>query len=621
MENKKSFPSANSIITGLITIVFAVVMGLLYSYWFDLNDDVLMKDILAGVFTGTPEGHNIQMLYPISFLISLVYKVFGKIDCYGIYLLLCQYVSLFVLVRSFAGVISDILVDKVGHKAPKIAATAMRIICILVVMAVFLTVVGGHFVIVQYTFVVAMMCSAAAVLFFERKDIAATALIILAFLTRSEMTLLMLPFVLLVIFYRFEDDGFFRENGLKKNALPVIAIAAGLIICELFHFAGYSTKDWREFNSFFDSRTEVYDFYQIPSYDENKDFYDSIGLKESEYELLVNYNFGLDDAIDAEKMAEIAAYGKKLYNEKSVFYRLAGCISPYLYRLRSVAKPAGFEYPMTDSPWNIVTWIMYLVTYVMLLLYESKRHKKTVSRLLFAAWRPALLFAGRTLIWLYILVRGRDPIRITHSLYLIEITVLVVLAEEMLRRVVTGPIRERDSESDMPRLYVTEVLHIFAGFCLVAFASMCFWFMGPSLAVTEAECEGRAEYNKAYEELYDYCSMHSDNFYFMDVYTSVAYEDTGYTYSQKMFGESNAVSNVTLMGGWASKSPIEKEKLRTFGLSENMGNAIFDDKALVITDKDTDLEWMKEYYADAGRAISAEKVVEVAGEFLVWDVR
>ena len=54
-------------------IVLAVMIGaaVFGDFFFDLNDDVLMKDILSGAYLGTPEGHNIQMLYPISAMISL----------------------------------------------------------------------------------------------------------------------------------------------------------------------------------------------------------------------------------------------------------------------------------------------------------------------------------------------------------------------------------------------------------------------------------------------------------------------------------------------------------------------------------------------------------------------
>lgn len=36
-------------------LVCAIAVGYFYDCYYDLNDDVLIKDILAGAYTGTPE--------------------------------------------------------------------------------------------------------------------------------------------------------------------------------------------------------------------------------------------------------------------------------------------------------------------------------------------------------------------------------------------------------------------------------------------------------------------------------------------------------------------------------------------------------------------------------------
>lgn len=84
----------NWILTGLFLLLLLVFVGVRYDYYFDLNDDVLMKDILAGVYTGAPESRNIQMRWPISALISLLYRIAGTLPWYGIFLCLCHYGSI-----------------------------------------------------------------------------------------------------------------------------------------------------------------------------------------------------------------------------------------------------------------------------------------------------------------------------------------------------------------------------------------------------------------------------------------------------------------------------------------------------------------------------------------------
>ncbi|WP_029323184.1 hypothetical protein [Butyrivibrio sp. AE3004] len=614
MENKGKTKSLNSIITGLMTAAFAVVMGLLYAYYYDLNDDVLMKDLLSGVFTGEPCSHNIQMLYSISFFISLFYRIFRNADCYGIYLLLCQYISLFIILRFVSGNISKLILGKMGNNTALWKNALIHFFAALPLFAVVLALMPGHLVMVQYTYAVAMICAAAAVLFSENKDVFAVILVILAFCTRSEMTLLMLPFVLLVPFFRYFD-----ENGknLKEQIIPVFAVVVGLIVCELINFAGYSSKEWREFNSFFDSRTQIYDFYQIPDYEENKVFYDSIQLKRSEYELLVNYNFGLDSDIDASKMAKIADYAKSISTKEGILPAIKKNLPLYFYRLRSIGIPQDYEYPMTDSPWNIVTGAMYVITFVLTFLYMSGK-KSMLFTIWSSVWRLLILFGGRTLLWMYILVRGRDPIRITHSLYLLEITVLVITACKMLVRLVKSA-EEKKHDNSENRQNVEMVAHFFAGFCVLVFFSVCIRYIPEGAKIVKKECLGRDEYNRAYEELDNYFKEHGDEFFFVDVYSSVAYADMGYTYSQRMLHDTdNSVSNSVLMGGWASKSPAEKQKLLYFCFDEPMEEAILEDKSYIVSDMDDDMEWIFNYYLDKDRYVTLTREDEVAGEFVIW---
>lgn len=44
-----------------------------------------MKDIVAGIYTGTPTGYNIQMLYPLSWAISLLYRLVRAVPWYSLF--------------------------------------------------------------------------------------------------------------------------------------------------------------------------------------------------------------------------------------------------------------------------------------------------------------------------------------------------------------------------------------------------------------------------------------------------------------------------------------------------------------------------------------------------------
>lgn len=89
----------NWILAGGFVVTMMLIIGSLFDYYYDLNDDGLMKDILAGVYTGTPEGHNIQMLWPVSALISVFYRVARPLPWYGLFLCGCHFGCFFLILK------------------------------------------------------------------------------------------------------------------------------------------------------------------------------------------------------------------------------------------------------------------------------------------------------------------------------------------------------------------------------------------------------------------------------------------------------------------------------------------------------------------------------------------
>lgn len=597
---KKQTLKMNYIVSAALVLAIILLAGIFGDYYFDLNDDVTMKDILAGIYTGTPAGHNIQMLYPISAFISLFYRIYRGFDWYGIFLCFCQYFCVFVIVKRAL----DLSEDKL-YKSYAAASIFFFMI----------GAVGAHFLLVQYTFICGLMSATAAFLVMTHKDgekrdfILAGALIIVAFLIRSEMLLLTLPIVGVGIlikwcFSRTEIKGYYdgsvqisrygeKKALFREYAKLCVLIVLGLVISLAVNRIAYSSPEWKRFNDFFDARTELYDFQYIPEYQGNKAFYDSIGLSEAQQKLLENYNFGIDEEIDAKVLWDVAKYADSLNTDKTPFVeKLLKSIPLYLYRLRHVAFQKSYEYPMTDAPFNVITAVLYLGV---LLIYMPDKDKKT--RLL-TIGSLALLFACRSSLWLYIMVRGRDPIRITHPLFIMEIAVLFGMIVDRARK---GRI------------------NIFIP--LVISAIIAIMFVPNQLMVVRDEMAERDKMRQHYDALYDYFDENRDNFYFVDVYTSVsALEGTERTFSEKMFSRvDNSESNHDIMGGWASKSPLYYDKLGNNGF-ESMEKALLQDKVYVVAKETSDVSWISEYYREKGQEVTVEKTDQVTDAFMVYKV-
>ena len=598
---KKRSIDFNFIASAILTLLVLLAAAFIGDFYFDLNDDVLMKDILSGAYTGVPEGHNIQMLYPVSAFIALLYRVYRGLDWYGIFLCTIQFGCVFIILHRVTRLCED--------KLAKAVSTFFF----------FLFFLGGilsHFVFVQYTFTVGFMSATAAFLIMTHEGdkkadhIFAIILITLAYLIRSEMLLLTLPVVGVGILIKYclirntlcdkysggiQISSYGEKKSLfKRYVFLCVGILLGLVLSTVLHKIAYSSPDWKEFNALFDARTELYDFQYIPDYEENKDFYDEIALSQPEQELLINYNYGIDDEIGTDILNAVAHHAAKLRTDEVPFVtRLFKSLPLYLYRLRHIAYQKSYEYPMTDAPLNLITAVLYLGTLV--IYFASGDRKKRISSVLLLI----LLFACRSTLWLYIIVRGRDPIRITHPLYIMEIAVLAGMI------IMEGRNKKWLCTATM---------------LAAAIASAAF-IPNQAGTITDEMAE-RAKMRAHYDALYEYFDEHADSFYFVDVYTSVsAMDGEEKTFSEKMFeGVDNSFANHDIMGGWACKSPLYYKKLKAAGFTSMQDAIVSDDNVYVVSKTVNDIGWLKDYYKDKGIDVDITQVDLVADVFVVYKV-
>lgn len=582
----------NCILTLLFLGILLLVSAIRYDYYFDLNDDVLMKDILAGVYTGDPEGHNIQMLWLISALISVFYRVVRVLPWYGMFLCFCHFLSIGLIVhRSF------LLTEQMEAFGKKIRL--LKGFLFLTELFFALSFLMPHLVCAQYTVTCSMLAAAAAFLFlttditlpagvFIRRNIGTVLLVFLAYLIRSEMLLLLLPLICAagVIKWSMEKKIFTREHMIKYlSVIGLILLSVG--IGQGTHKIAYGSSEWQKFNEFFDNRTELYDFQILPEYEANKEFYESIGLTEMERELLANYNFGLDEEIDEDLVLKVADYAASIRQAERPFQQnlLDSLKSDYR---RMCYGPSHNE---SDYPWNYMVILAYVAVLVLSLM---DREKKMPARTSSAAFRLGFLFAVRMTLWLWLIMRDRVPVRISHSMYFMELCILFAFGLILWIKMAADD-RSRKTGS------VAGVI------CLAAVLLYSVMALPFTIRSLDLDTQTKAERNLPYQELYQYLRQQSDDFYFIDVYSSVGY-------TEKMFVDvDNSLANYDIMGGWACKSPLQRKKLAAFGIS-NMEEALLtQDNVYYVQEKGADTRWLIRYYRDHGREITLIREKALAG--------
>ena len=566
----------NRIIAVALVLFLGVIIGIRYDYYYDLNDDVTMKDIMSGVYTGEPEGHNIQMLYPLSLFISLLYRILPNAPVYGAVLCLCQYGCIWLIVnRSLA--------FKNNTPAKWFLAGVEGIVIFVLCLE--------HLVFVQYTVTCSLLAATAAFLFittkpglsagqFIRKNVPSILLALLSYLFRTEMMLLLLPLICVAGVYRWsmEKEVFTKEN-FRKYLTVIGAILVGMLAATVINHMAFGSVEWKRYVDFFNSRTELYDFQGIPAYEGNEELYESLKMTKSEqYMLLDQYNFGLDDTLDAAALDAISEYQAEHKKEARQWMTLLK-EKLRLYVYRTLHKEPADSAVLDDYPWNLMVILGYLAVFVSM-LWKNKRN------FIGSAWKLCFLFIVRTALWMFILVRERDPVRITHSLYLMEFCILM----SMLQVECAG----LGMKTGVP---VKRAIVFPAVIVLAAAVSL-----PDGIGSVDKEYDARTVASAVDKGMKEYCRGHEDNFYFMDVYSAVSYPLEPYMstyYSEKMFCDvDNHVGNYDIMGGWLVKSPLTTKKLNHFQMDSMQEGMLYNENVYMMAELSKGTDHIRSYFEE-----------------------
>lgn len=590
------------ILIGLLLAVLGTVgIGLVWTRYYDLNDDMLMQQILSGAYTGTPASHNIQNLYPFSLIVSALYRVTAGLDWYALVLLAIAAIC-------YALTVARVLARTTEHRFYQAAG-------VVAITLLYGGVLLYHLVYVQYTIIVGMMGATAAFLVFTSDDADSVRgflranrmpfiLIYVGYAIRSEMMMFMLPFVAAAVLFRILP---LRDAGaiMRRILASLLVMGIGIGVIYGIDAAAYSSPAWSEFRNLFDARTQLYDFASVPAYDGNEEFYDSIGLDASEVTLLSNYNYGIDADIDAETMQAVADYAAAQRLEtKSVRERLQEAAWVYLYQ-----KVTGGS----EMPWNLVAFVLYGLVFIagvfeilsavmdlrslhrdaqqsplssgQITTGEQAAHTQIWSAVGILA-AAGFLLVIRSGLWIYLLYAGRPVARLTHSMYYAEALLLLAVLFYHRRLDVTAPLK--------------------ATFVLFALV----YAMGAQTTLIGNEAERRTQNNAAYTALLTYTDENPTSFYLVDVYSTV-------DFSAQMFDNSRASSNWNLLGGWACKSPVEAARLSAYGIDSMETALTSDTNVYYVARSEYDTEWIVEYYASRGVKVVVNRV-DTVGEY--WSI-
>lgn len=508
---------------GYVTLsVVMIVIMIVRPPVFYLNDDVAMRSILSGAYTGTPDGHAVYMKYPLTGVLALLYRILGVVPWMELFFA----ISIFLCMSFFA----DCFVSRMMG-------------CVLAFGIYMPFVLYMH-----YTLVAALLAATAVFLLVKgHMGIKAWMLLLLSFLIRSQVGLLSLPFVICAWVWRMGllDGGQRKQESIRMLKWGASWIAA-VLCCSLIHSVCYSSPEWKEYLDYNDSRTLLYDytnFLSVDTYGENCTAY---GMTSTEYNILYNYNNMLDSSIDAKRMEEIAdKVFESMKPAGDLFSSVKNSVRQYITHIR-----------YDDAPFNYIWLGAVLILGCCCVL--GKRW--------FMLGIVAVLELGRSFVWIYLIWKGRFPQRVSQSLYLLEILLLL----GMLMTLANG-INPAEKVKKIAAWGLTVAL---------LFSCLSQW------RNTFDELKYRDDVQKDWETVKEYCEERPETIFFADVFSVVQYAEKQYT---------RDCENIVLLGGWLSASPLTGEIFDKIGVAD-AGAALYDGKEVkLLAVKDRDVQWLEAY--------------------------
>lgn len=632
----------NWLIPGFCCLLLFLGIGMAWDYYFDLNDDVLIRDILSGVYTGEPEALTAQLLWPLSALLAGLYRVFPGVPVFGAFLWLCQAGSIFlILKRSLDAVSGSAAPGKIRAAGTFSVSGSLKKLCLSLLETLLIAAcLLYHLVFVQYTVTAGLLATAAIFTFLtvrERESeravtfwlrcLPAALLFWLAFCLRSEMGLLLLPLAGVGGIWKWAARAMRGPVFTGRNAASFLGlfglILAGVLACFGADRLACSDPEWQEFEALFDARTQVYDFYDasLRSFEENREFYEGLGLTETQCELLVNYNYGADDAIDAQVMEQIAAYGRK--TRGAFMHSLSEGVWLYVQRLKNNRSIV----PDDQLPWLALEggFAALLLAAAFVRWRAARKQKrqerdggnerewkdrKAFPKESGILWKLLLLGAVRSGLWMYLILRERVPERISHPLYFCELVMLAWLFLDTVcgMRQISGQ-QSSGWQTSGPEGLPVRVIRIAA--LVLSLAAVVIW-LPQEAERTDAEYARREQGNAV--NLAALSRYRQENLYLADVMSTV-------DFSEKLFTEKIRPGNYDLLGGWMCKSPHSEKKLAAFGY-ESMGQAVLSgENVRFVGEADTDWSWLTELLAEHGgngELVLEEEITAEGRSLYIW---
>ena len=542
----------------------AVLTAIFFGYSYASNDDVMLRNIANGTYSGTPDAHMIYIMYPLGVLFATLYRILPIVEWYDVFSVGIHYLCWFLIL---------LRVTYLGKQK------SIRI-CYGLVTAAILIVFDLQYLIMGHYTVLAGVIASTAVLYFVTMDlegkstfsrILVIVLLLLCLLLRKQVFLLALPIGGIIFLARLIQA---ETKELRKLELKYtgIMIAILLLVSGVFFLTeriAYSSEEWKDFLNYNDARTDAYDYYFLGDYVNFPSEYEAMGFTEGDFRAVLDYNTEIVPDFSTEKMQEITRLGHiQRSNERSMKGQILDA-ARFTFReaLDFIVSPIG----------------VLVVSFFILQIVLSLCGKKKQIPLL-----PVLTILYLLGIMYVFTFKKRFPEHVSFDLYIMCLTALAGF----------GTIRFGNVHKKTAVIISCILLGGMMGLSVSQFIEL------------QNEKTQNDERITARMQINEYCSSHEENTYLMATKSFVFS-------TESLFAKALEAPNTLRLGTWVEKSPLQRQRKENIGITSVYDDYLEKENCYLIQSSDIGPEWIEKLYEDRNIPVD----VQICDEIIISDGR
>ena len=547
----------NVILACFAVVIYFAVKVFVFKRSFYTNDQLVMRDIASGVYSGESNSHLVYIMAVLGAVFTGLYKLVPFVKWYDLFMLavypVCLTLSVFYIVRKF---------NRVFYK----------IVATVVVTLMFLSLNEWFIVMNEYTVNAGILCATGLLCFILAEGsklssyVPAIVCFVLTLLLRRQMFLMMLPVIVLLACFKI----FVAEK--RKIVLTAMVTAIICVVCVTIESTAYSSAEWKSFKKYNEARTDIVDFYGLPSFEYMENTLNEVGMDENEYRALGNA-IGLIPGVDAETLSIIADESKTIHNSFAPIWPIS---EEAKYNIRLA---------LHDLKGSLVGKLILasaaFLCFFSILLYAEKEKKSALLCVLTGGLTSIYTVA---VIIVFTLI-GRFPERISYPLYYANLMILVgLLVFEF---------------SYAGSTLVKRIVAI--GYAIICCTLIVLAFPNNHKAVNENAAYWDGYISEA-REVQDYCNGNSDNVYYVS--GSIANFACDYMLKNSYRTSDNYIT----MGYWTLGSELFEKRCGRVLEDSLFASLINQKNAYFIMPSDSDKSWLEELYCEYYGEVSIDVI-------------